>query len=150
MPQLLDESTQFVDVNGIPVVGGSLYISTKGTDGAPDGGGNPSVNLLVIYSDRELTTPIANPQLTGSTGRVLNKIWIPEEYALLLHDSEGVQKLQDLDAGSVPTYTKTEPPLSAITSPVKPPPLPLVRSFRISTSPAFMFATSVATSVLVS
>ena len=53
MASLVTEHEQFQGVNGKPVVGGSIFIGTAGSD--------PELNPITIYSDRTLATAIANP-----------------------------------------------------------------------------------------
>ena len=93
MPSLIDEHTQFTE-DGIPIVGGRIYIGTANTD--------PASNLITIYSDRDLTTAIANPQLTDADGRAVNKIWVPGKYSIQVNDSAGLMVYQALDAGDLP------------------------------------------------
>lgn len=98
MSVLLNEHKQWLDGN-LPIVNGKVFVGTQGnnpTTGYPDA----PVNLITIYSDRELTTPITNPQPTDADGRTVNKIWIPgTEYSLVVWDSDGVQKYIELDVG---------------------------------------------------
>lgn len=91
MPARIDEKTQFVDEEGRPIVNGKIYIGTQNTD--------PVANPITIYSDRALSIPIANPQLTDSNGRSVNKIWIPGDYSIRVDDALDVQQMIDLDAG---------------------------------------------------
>ncbi len=92
MPSLIDEQTQFIDeTTNTPIVGGSVYIGTQNL--------NPKTNTITIYSDRDLTTAITNPQTTDSAGRTTNKIWVPGKYSIQVDDSSGTQKYQSLDAG---------------------------------------------------
>ena len=91
MPARIDERTQFVDAAGTPIVNGKIYIGVQNSD--------PVANPITIYSDRALTIPIANPQLTDSDGRSVNKIWIPGDYSLRVDNSLDVQQLLDLDSG---------------------------------------------------
>jgi len=93
MPSLIDENTQFTDTDGLPIVSGTIYIGTQNTD--------PVANPITIYSDRDLTTPISNPQSLNGYGRSSNKIWIPGKYSVQVNNSASVQKFQDLDAGDV-------------------------------------------------
>ena len=96
MAAQLDENIQYVDESsGELIVNGYIYIGTSGLDA--------KLNTITIYSDRELTTPISNPQRTGSDGRAVNKIWIPGKYSLKVEDSANVQKLNDLDLGESDT-----------------------------------------------
>lgn len=82
-----------MDSDGNPIVNGFIYIGEKNLD--------PTVlaNQKTIYSDRELTTAISNPQRTDSFGRSVNKIWVSGQYAIEVQDVDSVQKLIDLDAG---------------------------------------------------
>lgn len=93
MAAQLDESIQYTDpTTGELLVNGYIYIGTSGLDA--------KLNTITIYSDRSLTTPISNPQRTGSDGRAVNKIWIPGQYSIKVEDSANIQKLNDLDAGA--------------------------------------------------
>ena len=100
MPARIDEKTQF-HVDGEPIVNGSIYIGLQNAD--------PVANPITIYSDRALTVPLANPQLTDADGRSVNKIWIPGDYSIQVNDSLGVQKMQDLDAGVTVENTGVTP-----------------------------------------
>lgn len=95
MSAFIDENTQFVDSSGKPIVNGKLYVGTKGLD--------PVNNPITIYSDRSLTTVLANPQLLDADGRSANKIWIPALYSFRVDNTNDVQQLQDLDAGNIST-----------------------------------------------
>lgn len=95
MSAKIDENTQFVGVDGKPIVNGKIYIGTQNQD--------PILNPITIFSDRDLTVVLANPQLLDSDGRSVNKIWIPAKYSFRVDDSDDVQKLQDLDAGEEPS-----------------------------------------------
>ena len=87
------EHGQFVDNSGKPLAAGKLYIGTNGADPVASAG------AMAIYSDRGLTTTIANPQDLGSDGRTLNKVWVRGKYSIQVNDYAGVQAFQDLDAG---------------------------------------------------
>jgi len=103
MSVLLNEHKQWLDGN-LPIVNGKVFVGTQGnnpTTGYPDA----PVNLITIYSDRELTTAIANPQATDADGRTVNKIWIPDvEYSLVVWDSDDVQKYISLNEGKTGSY----------------------------------------------
>lgn len=94
MTAILLEHAQYVDDAGKPLSGGKLYIGTKGVDPVASAG------VTLIYSDRDLTTAIANPQPLGTDGRSANKIWISGQYSMQVNNSAAVQMFQDLDAGS--------------------------------------------------
>ena len=92
MPSVIDEHTQFIDpATSKPLVSGKVYIGTRNL--------TPKTNTITIYSDRDLTTAITNPQVLDSSGRTTNKIWVPGRYSIQVDDSSDVQKYQELDAG---------------------------------------------------
>ena len=91
MSAVLDEHTQFVDSGGKPVVNGFLYFGVVDSD--------PVTNPISIFSDRELTTPLANPQRTDANGRAVNKVWLSGQYSFRLSDSNNNQLYQELDNG---------------------------------------------------
>jgi len=93
MASMISEHESFQGVDGKPIVNGYIYVGAAGQD--------PKLNPIVIYSDRELTVPIDNPQRTDSYGRAQNKIWVPARYSLKVEDSNGAQKLQDLQRGEL-------------------------------------------------
>lgn len=93
MSAFINENTQFVDSDGKPIVNGKLYIGVKGLD--------PVNNAITIYSDRSLSTVIANPQILDANGRSANKIWIPGLYSFRVDNTNDVQQIQDLDAGDI-------------------------------------------------
>ena len=99
MASMISEHESFQDVNGKPIVNGYIYVGVAGQD--------PKLNPVVIYSDRGLTVPIANPQRTDSYGRATNKIWVSERYSLKVEDANGVQKLQDLERGELDSSQAT-------------------------------------------
>lgn len=99
MTARVNELTQFVDSGGAPLVNGSIYIGVQGAD--------PVANPITIFGDRELTTPIANPQVTDSQGRSVNKIYIPGNYSIQVDDSNAVTQLSDLDAGLPENVSQT-------------------------------------------
>ena len=92
MSAFIDENTQFVDTGGNPIVNGKIYIGTKGA--------NPKTSAITIYSNRALSSVLANPQTLNSAGRSTNKIYIPDVYSFQVDNAAGVQQIQDLDAGS--------------------------------------------------
>ena len=90
------EHAQYVDDAGKPIVGGLMYIGTQNADPIA------TAAATLIYSDRELTAPIANPQPLGTDGRTINKVWVDGEYSIQVNSLIGVvetQEFQDLDAG---------------------------------------------------
>lgn len=92
MSQLFDEAAQFYDEEtGQLIVGGYIYVGLNGLD--------QQLNPKAIFSDRELTIPLANPQRTGSDGRPENKIWMSGKYSFLVQNSAGVQKYNELENG---------------------------------------------------
>lgn len=99
MTARIDEATQWQDVSGAPIVNGSIFIGVQNAD--------PVANPIPIFSDRELTIPLANPQLTDANGRAVNKIYIPGNYSVQVNDSAAVQQFQDLDAGLPENLSQT-------------------------------------------
>lgn len=94
MSSTIDENQQFIDpLTSTPIVNGYIYIGANGLDA--------ELNAITIYSDRDLTTPLSNPQRTDSSGRSVNKIWVPGRYSMKVTDSADVQKLNDLDLGEL-------------------------------------------------
>lgn len=94
MASLITEHQQWFDsTTGELLVNGNVYIGTVGLD--------PEDNLITIYSDRALTTPIANPQTTDANGQTTNKIWIPGKYSITVTNSADVNKYTELDNGDI-------------------------------------------------
>lgn len=91
MPSVINEHTQYLDSAGVPLASGSVYIGTQNL--------NPVTNTITIYSDRDLTTSISNPQTLDANGRTTNKIWVPGKYSIQVNDSDAVQQYQELDVG---------------------------------------------------
>ncbi len=95
MPALIDENQSFQDVNGKPIVNGFVYVGLQDAD--------TKANLISIFSDRELSVALANPQRTDSFGKSVNKIWVPGRHSLLVEDENNAQKLSDPDSGEEPS-----------------------------------------------
>lgn len=91
MPAILDEHQQWLDTNGKPLVGGKVYFGVQSAD--------PITSPQTIYSDREFTTAISQPQLLDSNGRTTNKVWIKQRYSIRVDDLNDVQQYQSLDNG---------------------------------------------------
>ena len=68
MPAVFDEHRQWVDSGGEPLVAGKVYFGDQNAD--------PTVSPQTIYSDRDFSTSIANPQTLDANGRMTNKVWI--------------------------------------------------------------------------
>lgn len=94
MPSVLNEQTQFTDTAGKPLVSGKAYFGDQGAD--------PKLNPVSIFSDRELTTPLSNPQTLDANGRTTNKVWLAGRYSIRIDDRNGAQKYQELDNGESP------------------------------------------------
>ncbi len=92
MTAILNEHQQWVTNGGIPIVNGRVYFGVVNQD--------PKANPITIYSDRLLTSVLANPQPTDSNGRTINKVWVDGQYSLKLENSTGSQLYQQLDFGS--------------------------------------------------
>lgn len=91
MSSTINEQTQYVDSSGKPLVGGFLYIGTVNTDA--------KANTITIFSDRELSVSISNPQTLDANGRTTNKIWVPGKYSLLVENLSNVQQYAEQDNG---------------------------------------------------
>lgn len=91
MAAFISENTQFFGTDGLPLVNGKIYIGVNGSD--------PVLNPTNIFSNRGLTSALANPQILDALGKATNKIWIPDQYSYQIDDSNDVQIFQDLDAG---------------------------------------------------
>lgn len=99
MSAIIDEHQQFSDSSGKPYANGKIYIGDDGLD--------PVLNPATIYSDRELTTPIANPQTLDANGRATNKVWVEGRYSMRIDDENDVQVYQELDNGFAQTTGST-------------------------------------------
>lgn len=91
MPATLNEQTQFTDSSGKPLVSGKVYFGVQNAD--------PTVSPITIFSDRELTVVISNPQILDALGRTTNKVWVPGRYSMRVDDLNDVQIYQELDNG---------------------------------------------------
>lgn len=92
MAALVSEWRSYQDIDGKPIVNGFVYVGVSKSD--------TKANPVDIFSNRELTTPIANPQRTDSYGKTVNKIWTGGKYSLLVTDENDVQILSDPDVGN--------------------------------------------------
>lgn len=93
MAALLNEQQSYQDVNGKPIVNGFIYVGLQNAD--------TKTNLISIFSDRELTVALANPQRTDGFGKSVTKIWVPGRHSLFIEDENNVQKLSDPDSGEL-------------------------------------------------
>ncbi len=94
MAAVLVEHAQYFLDNGLPAVGGKIYIGVVDLE--------PVANPQNIFSDREMTVgnQLSNPQTIGDDGRSANKIWTDGKYSKRVDDSDAVQIYQELDNGS--------------------------------------------------
>lgn len=92
MPAQLVENIQYFGSDGLPLVGGQIFVGTVGLE--------PIGNLITIFSDEDLTVSIANPQTIGADGFSANKIYIPAKYSLRVNTVLGAQFLLDLNLGA--------------------------------------------------
>lgn len=91
MVATINEHTQYFDATtNTPIVNGNIYIGARN--------GDPRVPIP-IFSDRELTTPLLNPQATDAAGRSVNKIWIPDRYSIEVTNSNDVRRYIQTDVG---------------------------------------------------
>ena len=95
MSSVIDEHTTYHDSSGTPLSGGELFIGTVDLD--------PVANPKSIFSDRELTAALANPQSLDSLGRTTNKIWLSGKYSVQVNNSAAVQSYLELDNGTDPS-----------------------------------------------
>ncbi len=95
MASTIDEHTTYHDSSGTPLSGGSLFIGTVDLD--------PVANPKSIFSDRELTQALGNPQTLDSLGRTTNKIWLSGKYSVRVNNSAAVQSYIQLDNGTDPS-----------------------------------------------
>lgn len=93
MAALINEQQSFQDIDGKPIVNGFIYVGLQNAD--------TKTNLISIFSDRELTVFLENPQRTDAFGKSATKIWVPGRHSLLIEDENNVQKLSDPDAGEL-------------------------------------------------
>jgi len=93
MTELATANQSFQDVDGKPIVNGFIYIGKSNAD--------PTIiiNQIPIFSDRNMTIPIDNPQRTNSFGRSVNKIWGSGRYAIEVQDEDMAIKFVDQDTG---------------------------------------------------
>ncbi len=91
MPVIIDEHTQYTDVDGKPLVNGKIFIGVVNQD--------PVLNPTPIFSNRELTIVLANPQTLNSRGQSPTKIYSAGRYSFRLENSAASQIEQDLDRG---------------------------------------------------
>lgn len=99
MVALVNEHQSYQDIDGKPIVNGFVYIGLKKAD--------TKTNLLSIFSDRELSSALANPQRTDAFGKTSTKIWVEGQHSLLVEDENNVQKLSDQDAGETAAVGNT-------------------------------------------
>ena len=93
MAELLTANQPFQDVDGKPIVNGFIYVGVENADSI--------LNPIPIFSDRELTVTLDNPQRTDSLGRPVNKIWGTGRYSVLVQDVNTVQRFTDPDTGEL-------------------------------------------------
>jgi len=87
-----DEYPQWTDASGTPLTSGKVYIGTVNLA--------PKTNTISIFSDRDLTVALANPQTLDAFGKATTRIFIPGKYSYLVEDSAEVQVELELDAGA--------------------------------------------------
>lgn len=99
MSGLVNENQQWF-MDGAPIVNGKIYIGDQGAD--------PILNPKNIYSDSDLTIPLANPVDIDSQGFAATKIWLDGRYSLQVVDSADVTLILELDNGEVATSALVE------------------------------------------
>ena len=99
MSELLNGNQQWVDSGGGPILNGKIFIGDQGAD--------PKLNPKSIFSDRDLTVALANPQLIDSQGFAANKIYLSGTYSLRVEDANEALIIQELDNGEAVSATIT-------------------------------------------
>jgi len=94
MAAISNERSQYVDANGKPLLGGKIFIGKVGLD--------PVLNAEDIFSNPQLTTPLANPQIINSLGMATFQIFVKGRYSLKVEDVNAVQQQQSLTVGTEP------------------------------------------------
>ena len=87
-----DEYPAWTDSSGTPLTSGKVFIGIVNLA--------PKTNLTNIFSDRDLTVALANPQTLDAFGKATTRIFIPGKYSYLVEDSAEVQVELELDAGA--------------------------------------------------
>jgi hypothetical protein len=84
MGRHIDPNIQYEE-DGKPIVNGSAYFGVANQD--------PVLNPITIYSDRNVSVPITNPQPTDSQGRLINEVYVAvNQYSYQVNDSLGNQQ----------------------------------------------------------
>jgi len=91
MAELVTANQPFQGVDGKPIVNGFIFVGKAKAD--------TILNPINIFSDRQLTIALDNPQRTDSLGRPVNKIWGIAPYSVLVQDVNSVQRFTDDDTG---------------------------------------------------
>ena len=94
MSALISEVKSWQSVTGKPIVGGKVYVGVVDLD--------PVLNPEPIFSDRELTVPLANPVTLDSYGNPTSKIWVAGRYSIRVDDANGAKVHEELDNGEDP------------------------------------------------
>lgn len=95
--RLLNQSPVYLDDDGQPVAGGTLYFYVSGTTTPKD-----------VYGDKAKTVNLGSTELLDSSGRQVNDIWLDGSYTVTLRDADAVQvwSLDDVDSLSeLPSQT---------------------------------------------
>lgn len=72
--------TQFVNSDGNPIVGGSVYYYASGT-----------TTLQTIYADSGEVNTLPNPMILGSRGELTSTVYLDGDYNVVVKDADGVQ-----------------------------------------------------------
>lgn len=99
MSELLNGNQQWVDSGGDPILNGKIFIGLQGAD--------PVLSPKDIFSDRDLTVALTNPQLIDSFGFSANKIYLSGTYSLRVEDANAALVIQELDNGEAVSATIT-------------------------------------------
>ena len=100
MSAFIPEVKSWQSIGGIPLNNGKIYVGIVGLD--------PVLNPEAIFSDRDLTIPLANPVDIDAFGNPVSKIWVAGRYSLQIDDVSGSQVFLELDNGQAPGIQSQE------------------------------------------
>ncbi|MGH1427449.1 MAG: hypothetical protein ACRBEE_05880 [Arenicella sp.] len=82
MPIFHSKIDQYLDDSGDPIVNGKAYFGVFGQDSI--------TQPITIYSDEELTIPLAQPQRTDSFGRLENDVYVGVDHSFEIRSTDDV------------------------------------------------------------
>ena len=96
--RLLNQAPVYLDDEGAPVAGGTLYFYVNGDTNTPKN----------VYGDKALSVNLGATELLDAGGRAVNDIWLDGSYTVVLKDASDVQvwARDDVEAASeLPSQT---------------------------------------------